>query len=367
MPNRVLKETINESRGLSDCSFFAQDLYKRLITYADDYGRFNADPQIMLARLYPRDLDVVLIEDLIDGLTDLAGVNKIAFYMGKSIHEDKVYGCFPNWAEHQRIRDSKKKCPDPDDTRVNDWYLRRFIPMSMKIALLQRDQFTCAECGKRISETDNAKALVKMGSGLFHIDHIVPVNQGGRATMENLRILCPKCNLSRPRRLSFDDVLQFAETCGEFPQVSANICDMRPNPIQSNPNPHPNPHPNPDAREDDDAGQFISTDEAHRIHEEQDCVLDAAEDAGFKCSTSERANLIKLYAAHGLQKVLAGIESCVKHGAPNLAYLEACMKDEPKKPRASPGKIINAQAYAQRDYSSEQEEAMQRMLALAQN
>ena len=78
MPNRVIKETINESRGLSDCSFFSQDLYKRLITYADDYGRFNADPQIMLARLYPRELDIVSLDDLIDGLTELAGVKKIA-------------------------------------------------------------------------------------------------------------------------------------------------------------------------------------------------------------------------------------------------------------------------------------------------
>ena len=360
MPNRVLKETINESRGLSDCSFFAQDLYKRLITYADDYGRFNADPQIMLARLYPRELDVVSIDELIDGLTDLAGVNKIAFYMGASIHEKKMYGCFPNWAEHQRIRDSKKKCPDPDDTRVNDWYLRRFIPMSMKIALLQRDRFTCTECGERIAETDNAKALVKMGAGLFHIDHIVPVNQGGRATMENLRILCPKCNLSRPRQLSFDDILQFAENCGELPQVAANVCEMRPNPIQSNPKRNPNPNPNPDTREEDDADSLISSAEAAEIQGDHDRVLDAAEDAGFKMSNSVRAGLIALYASHGLVKVLDGIESCVKHGAPNLAYLEACMKDTPKKPiRAVP-----AQQYEQRDYGGEQEAAMARMIAM---
>ena len=57
MPNRILKESICESKGLSECTIFARDLYARLITYADDYGRFNADTQIMLARLYPREMD----------------------------------------------------------------------------------------------------------------------------------------------------------------------------------------------------------------------------------------------------------------------------------------------------------------------
>ena len=111
------------------------------------------------------------------------------------------------------------------------------------------------------------------------------------------------------------------------------------------------------ARED-----AAADDEDHRIAAEHDRVLTAAEDAGFTRSNTVRAKLIDLYAVHGLDKVLAGIESCVKHGAPNLAYLEACMKDEPKKPRASPGKIISAQQYAQRDYSGEQEEAMRRMI-----
>ena len=48
--------------------------------YADDYGRFNADPQIMLARLYPRELSDVTENDLICALIELDGVGKIGFY-----------------------------------------------------------------------------------------------------------------------------------------------------------------------------------------------------------------------------------------------------------------------------------------------
>ena len=54
---------------------------------------------------------------------------------------------------------------------------------------------------------------------------------------------------------------------------------------------------------------------------------------------------LKFYAEFGLEKMLAGFESCVKHSAPNLAYLEACLKGSPKKAKGS------AQDYEQRDYS----------------
>ena len=114
MPNRIIKESVNESRGLANCTFFAQDLYKRLIVYADDYGRFNADPEIMLARLYPRELHDVSVDDLIDALVELDGVGKIGFYTSSA--RDDIFGAFPNWSEHQRVRDSKKKNPDPSDT-----------------------------------------------------------------------------------------------------------------------------------------------------------------------------------------------------------------------------------------------------------
>lgn len=99
--------------------------------------------------------------------------------------------------------------------------------------------------------------------------------------------------------------------------------------------------------------------EAREIRNDHDRVLDAAEDAGFKVSNSVRASLIRLYAEHGLVKVLDGIESCVKHGAPNLAYLEACMKDNPK-PKPQP-KVI-AQDFEQRDYSDVPDEMLSNLV-----
>ena len=106
----------------------------------------------------------------------------------------------------------------------------------------------------------------------------------------------------------------------------------------------------------------IGEDEAAEILSDHNRILDAAEDAGFQKTNSVRARLIDLYAAHGLQKVLDGINSCVTHGAPNLAYLEACMKDQPKKKPGTPSPAT--QEYEQRDYSGKDREALDRMLAM---
>lgn len=239
MPNRIIKESINESRSLNDCSVFAQDLFKRLITYADDNGRFNADTEIMRARLYPRDLDIVSQQDVVNGLIELAGIGKIQFYTAKVFSNRgarDVYGAFPNWKAHQRVRDSKEKHPAPDDTEINDWYLRRFIPIDMKAEIIERDGFKCQICGKFLTTCKEAKRFVKLATGLYHIDHIVPVNQGGRATLENLRLTCPDCNLKRKRKFTFEEIL--SESRGNSPQLAAD-CGL--NPIQSNPNQNQNP------------------------------------------------------------------------------------------------------------------------------
>ena len=109
-------------------------------------------------------------------------------------------------------------------------------------------------------------------------------------------------------------------------------------------------------KEKEKKSSFIDDVDAHAITKEQNTVLDAAEMAGFQRNDATRAKLIDLYAIHGLKKVIDGIESCVDHGVCNIAYLTAVLKGEPRKQK------ISAQKYEQRDYSSEQDEAMMRMI-----
>lgn len=102
--------------------------------------------------------------------------------------------------------------------------------------------------------------------------------------------------------------------------------------------------------------EFIADDAAAGIQKDHDRILDAAQDAGFKGSNSERAGLLNLYAEYGLEKVLAGINKCMTHSAPNLAYLTAILKGTPKITKKTGN-------YEQRDYAGEQEQAMERMMS----
>jgi hypothetical protein len=96
-----------------------------------------------------------------------------------------------------------------------------------------------------------------------------------------------------------------------------------------------------------ESNAMIADADAHRIQQDHERVLNAAEDAGFKMSNDVRFSLIALYGSYGLEKILDGFKACVKHGVPTLAYLEAVLKGEPKKQKP---KVV-AQAFPQRDYS----------------
>ena len=100
---------------------------------------------------------------------------------------------------------------------------------------------------------------------------------------------------------------------------------------------------------DDDAGSLMDESEAQGIADEQAEVLDAAERAGFDRTQAVFDRLVALYADHGKEKMMKGIEQCVVHGAVKLAYLEAVLSGKPK--QSKPSKTVVAQEYEQRDYT----------------
>ena len=57
MPNRILREGIIESHRVNLLSEAAELLYRRLMSIVDDYGRYEAHPALLRAKLYPLRLD----------------------------------------------------------------------------------------------------------------------------------------------------------------------------------------------------------------------------------------------------------------------------------------------------------------------
>ena len=108
MPNRIIKESIRTSRSVNGLSDFCFRLWIYLITYVDDFGRGSADPELIKGLVFPRRKGVTESQ-IKDALERLASAGMIILY--KVDGESFLY--FPNWSEHQRIRNSVAKYPEP--------------------------------------------------------------------------------------------------------------------------------------------------------------------------------------------------------------------------------------------------------------
>lgn len=68
------------------------------------------------------------------------------------------------------------------------------ISPQLRTEILERNGFTCRRCGAGPGDPDpfNPDRKIRL-----HIDHIVPLSQGGTDEKDNLRVLCSACNQGR--------------------------------------------------------------------------------------------------------------------------------------------------------------------------
>ena len=109
MPNRVIKESIRTSKKVNALSDFEFRLWLYLITYADDFGRGSADPELLKGLVFPRRKGITekQIQTALDGL---ANNGMVILYEV----EEEPYFYFPNWDKHQRVQTKKSRFPDPE-------------------------------------------------------------------------------------------------------------------------------------------------------------------------------------------------------------------------------------------------------------
>lgn len=113
MPNRYIKESCRSSRNLDRLSDFEERLFWRLITTADDYGLFMADPELVRAACFP--YKSLSIEKVSAALLGLQSHHLITLYTV----DDRQYGEFVTFQKHQgKARARAPKYPEREKRNV---------------------------------------------------------------------------------------------------------------------------------------------------------------------------------------------------------------------------------------------------------
>ncbi len=111
MPCRLVREGILSSERVNMLSCEAEVFYRRLMSVADDYGRFSANPALLRAALYPLRLETVSEAGIDHLLADVERARLVRLYevAGKRYLEILDF--------RQQLRSKQSKYPDPPGTR----------------------------------------------------------------------------------------------------------------------------------------------------------------------------------------------------------------------------------------------------------
>ena len=113
MPNRIIKESICTSENIDQLSPIQEIAFYRLMVNCDDFGRMDARPRLLKARLFPlKDMDET---DIIAIMQALEKAELIVMYLV----DGKPYLQMKTWERHQQVRNQKSKFPSPDEADGN--------------------------------------------------------------------------------------------------------------------------------------------------------------------------------------------------------------------------------------------------------
>lgn len=114
----MLSKSISTSTKVSGLSIFEALLFSWLVPHCDDYGRMDAEPIIVKAKLFPM-RGHVTVRAVADGLKKLESVGLIHVYKGGDGGGGQRFLEILKWDDHQYFRSDRKKqalYPSPLDT-----------------------------------------------------------------------------------------------------------------------------------------------------------------------------------------------------------------------------------------------------------
>lgn len=124
MPNRILKESVCTSESVDSLTWFEEVFFYRLIVNCDDYGRFDARPAVLKARLFPLK-ERITLKDVSGALTKLSDLGIVRLYKC----DGKPYLNLMTWEVHQTIRAKKSRYPDPKASEIICNHMQAGVPV----------------------------------------------------------------------------------------------------------------------------------------------------------------------------------------------------------------------------------------------
>mgnify|MGYP001593859862 CR=1 FL=1 len=113
MPDRIIRDQARRSPTLQRLSDAAERAWWRLTIYHDDYGRFEADPEVLLAGLMVRRPSGWTMARMQKVVAEWADQADPLIHLYQVPGDLRIYGHVINTTKHQRERESKPKYPDP--------------------------------------------------------------------------------------------------------------------------------------------------------------------------------------------------------------------------------------------------------------
>ena len=108
MPNRYVREAAITSKAVNSLSWQAEVFWRRLLNKVDDFGRFTAEPDLLLVEVFPRQLNRVREADIPRLLTDCEKAGLLYRYEAG----DKAFLVMNQW---ECGRAQKSKYPPPPE------------------------------------------------------------------------------------------------------------------------------------------------------------------------------------------------------------------------------------------------------------
>lgn len=111
MPNRIVREAILSSERIAMLGWPEEVFYRRVMSLVDDYGRFEANPQLLRARCYPLQTDAVRATDISRWMAACQKAGLILCYEVSG----KAYLELLNFGQQQR---TTSKYPAPQSSEI---------------------------------------------------------------------------------------------------------------------------------------------------------------------------------------------------------------------------------------------------------